>query len=275
MKLMKSQILAGVGASVVLVALVGCQRLPQEYPVELDESAVSDASIEDSYSPTMAPFELPPEVYVGDETVSGFPVALIDSVLSQYNGLADSVVLPFGEFSTGSGWVYDSNHVVTNWHVVDGMGAVVTMETRSGDILEGTVIATEEFDDIAVVRLSEPTTLTPLEINIDSVVSGHPVFFIGHPGAIGDWVTGVGTVDSVDEYSGFVYTSMPLGQGASGSPMFNMEGQVVALNSGCMDFVENRYRGDDTRVFSYIPPKANCGGTQSSRVVEFVENAIG
>lgn len=260
-----------IGLGVALV-LGGCTSAAT-IEVEMDPAGAEESVTLEAPAQVIAD-ELPEEIYDGDYTLSGFPVGEIDAVKSKFGELASSVVRPFGGYSSGTGWVYDSTHVVTNWHVVDGIGGQVSLETLDGDELRGTVIATEEFDDIAVIELSQPTTLKPLLMSSSPAVEDDAVFFIGHPSSIGEWITGVGTVSAVDAYSGFVYTSLPASPGASGSPMFNLSGEVVALISGCMDSVERSYRGDGSRVFSYAPPKPNCGGTQVARVVEFVDNAI-
>lgn len=255
-----------------LLVLGGCAGTTIGAEVSASE-APSETSVVEAPA-SIAPMELPDEVYDGDFTSSGFPIAEIVSVTGKFESLAPSVLLPFSEFSSGTAWVYDENHVVTNWHVVDGMSDPVFMTTFDGRELQGTVIATEEFDDIAVLELSAPTDLPPLRMSGVAASPGDPVFYIGHPSSIGDWIIGVGSVSAVDSYSGFVFTSMPTSPGASGSPMFNLEGEVIALISGCMDAVDSRYRGDGSRVFSYIPPKPNCGGTETGRVVDFVERAL-
>lgn len=269
----QTKYVSAVVAVTALFALSGCSEPTIDAEVTDSQAPVGNEVVEAPAS--IAPMELPDEVYDGDFTSSGFPVADIDLVTEQFDTLAPSVLLPFSEFSSGTAWVYDENHVVTNWHVVDGMSGPVSLTTFDGRELQGTVIATEEFDDIAVLELSAPTDLPALRMSSGGVGEDDPVFYIGHPSSIGDWIIGVGSVSAVDGYSGFVYTSLPASPGASGSPMFNLEGEVVALISGCMDAVDSRYRGDGSRVFSYIPPKPNCGGTETSRVVSFVEQAVG
>ena len=270
-----------IGASVVAtLALTGCAAGPVDAPapgsVETDNSP-SEPTTESAPSP---PQTEATEEATGAFTESGFPRAEESNVSSQFSGLAGSIVKVGDEFSSGTGWVFDANHVVTNWHVVDFMAEPITMETYDGGLLYGTVIATEEFDDIAVIRLDQATSLKPLPRAISAPVAPEPVFFIGHPGSIGDWITGVGVVSESDEFfPEFITTTLPVDEGASGSPMFNLQGEVVALISGCMysqDAME-RPLGDGSRLYS-VPPTPpisdNCGGTDITQVTAFVEATI-
>lgn len=215
----------------------------------------------------------------GELTESGFPNSEAPGVIAMFSDIAPSVLKVGDEFSYGTGWVIDSNHVVTNWHVVDFMADPVTMETYGGELIYGSVIATEEFDDIAVIRLDQPTSLTPLPLSTSPAGVGDPVFFIGHPGSIGDWITGVGVVTDFDEFfPAFVRSTLPADPGASGSAMLNLQGEVVALISGCMgELDENRPLGDGTTLYSSTPPPPvsdNCGGTDIATVKAFVDQAV-
>lgn len=222
-----------------------------------------------------------PEPPAGELTESGFPNAEATGVISKFSEIAPSVVKVGDEFSYGTGWVLDANHVLTNWHVVDFMSEPITMETYDGQLLYGSVIATEEFDDIAVIRLDQPTSLTPLPLASSPAVTGDPVFYIGHPGTIGDWITGVGVVAEPDEFwPDFVRSTLPTDQGASGSAMMNLQGEVVALISGCMGLADpsERLIGDGNTLYSASPApdiSDSCGGTEITKVKAFADAAIG
>jgi serine protease Do len=211
-------------------------------------------------------------------TESGFPREHIDSVQQQFEALAPSIVKVGDEFSYGTGWVLDDRHILTNWHVVDPMTNPVSMKTFEGELIYGTVIATEEFDDIAVIRLEQPTSLPPLPLAKTPLNEREAVFFVGHPGSIGDWIIGVG-ITSASDFPSFVTSTLPVDPGASGSPMFNLSGEVVALISGCMRLsgIEEPPVGNRATVHSVIPgpPIAdNCGGTEIAQVKAFADQAI-
>lgn len=250
-----------------LLLLAGCQAAPETGQVgQVDTEAPAEQPTTDEESSAT-------------HTESGFPRSEIDAVQGQFDNLAPSIVKIGDDFSYGTGWVLSENYVLTNWHVVDYMSGPISIQTFDGDTIFGSVIATEEFDDIAVIRLDQPTSLPPLSLSQAPVEEGEPVFFVGHPGAMGDWMIGVGIVGSQDEFfPEFIRTTLPADPGASGSPMFNMAGEVVALISGCMGSIdESRPIGDGSTVHSVIPgpPVAdNCGGTEINRVKDFADQAI-
>lgn len=271
---------AGISFVVTLV-LSGCAATPGQDaeagspPTVAEADSVAEAS-GSSESDSPAESDLSGS---GDFTESGFPTSQTATLTSQFPSIAPSVVKVGDDFSYGTGWVFDANHVVTNWHVIDFMADPIVMETYDGRLLYGTVIASEEFDDIAVVRLQEPTSLTPLTLAASPAEEGDPVFFIGHPSSIGDWIIGAGVVSSFDEFfAEFVRSTLPADPGASGSAMLNLQGEVVALISGCMgSVIGDRPKGDGSVVFSAQPNPPvtdNCGGTNIESVKQFVDTAI-
>jgi len=210
----------------------------------------------------------------GSVTESGFPVSELDGVRGQYDRVASSVVKIGGSSGHGTGWLLDEWHVITNWHVVTELPEeAVPMETREGAMIFGAVIATDEFDDIAIVLLDEPTRLPPLPVAKSAPSDGEPVFFVGHPGALGDWIVGVGTV-TPGRYGAFVRSSLPATPGASGSAMLNLAGEVVALISGCIGppIADSTQTGEGPQIFSSAPkpPDDSCGGTDIVTVMDFI-----
>lgn len=216
----------------------------------------------------------------GPVTDSGFPTELIGEVQAHFDSVSRSTVKVEGESGHGTAWVLDSLHVVTNWHVVTPFSDQqrIPLRTYDGDLLYGAVISTDEWDDIAVIRLAEPTNVTPLPLASTPVSVNDPVFFVGHPGSMGDWIIGVGTVRASCGPPTFVCTTLPADPGASGSAMLNLRGEVVALISGCMasSAADNSAPRDGSTVFSTAPKRefGTCGGTNTAVVQQFVTDAI-
>lgn len=227
-------------------------------------------------TPTEVP-GAPSEPADGATTASGFPTELVDDVRAIFPTVARSTVKFVSGGSAGTGWLLDNRHVLTNWHVVTGVcEAACAMLTYDGSTLSGTVLGTEEFDDIAVVRLSEPTGLPPIPLAASLEPVGAPVFFVGHPGVMGDWILGVGVVTGA--IGDFVTTTLPIAQGASGSALLNAAGEAVGLISGCMGgMAEPKEGGDAPVVYSVVPeaPAGQCGGTNIERTMEFVNSVVG
>lgn len=271
--------LSALTSSFLFLALVGCASEPvEEATLEVISSPTeSEESTEDEREQ--------PEIEATDTsefTESGFPQALAPEVRNYFDGLVRSVLKVGDEFNHGTGWILSSDIVLTNWHVVDFMEAPIQMLAYDGELLLGEVIATDEFDDIAVIRLFEPTQRPGLALSGSRPLPGEPVFYIGNPSSIGDWITGVGVVGDYQEFfESFVRTTLPTSPGASGSPMFNMEGEVVALISGCMVFDASeepqRVIGDGQTLYSVDPQPPvteNCGGTEIEKVMDFVSRYV-
>lgn len=143
----------------------------------------------------------------------------------------------------GSGWAYsDDGYVITNAHVVLGVESVKVM-TFAGDLIPATVVGTDWYQDVAVLRL-EPDNgqaLPPAATIGDSsrLDAGDQVFAIGTPhgqfantveaGAVG------GTGRSIDTGSGYTLMNLilhnaTLWPGNSGGPLVSVDGDVIGMN---------------------------------------------
>ncbi|HEY4346166.1 MAG TPA: trypsin-like peptidase domain-containing protein [Gaiellaceae bacterium] len=152
---------------------------------------------------------------------------------------------PFGgtqqSQAEGSGWVYDTKgDVVTNEHVVAGANSIrVTL--WNGKSYAAHLIGTDDSTDLAVVRISAPSSeLVPLAVgNSDAVLVGDPVVAIGSPFGLAQTVTS-GIVSalhrSIDSPNDFtigdsIQTDAPINHGNSGGPLLNAGGQVIGVNA--------------------------------------------
>ena len=182
---------------------------------------------------------------VVDETAPG-------SVSALYKQVSPSVVeiqvesqpenLPFGvpQTGTGTGWVYDATHIVTNQHVVDGANEV-TVRFEDGREVQARVIGTDPSTDVAVLELDEGADLpTALDRGSSEALEvGDPVVAIGSPfGLQGSLTTGVvsGLGRTIRAPDGFaiddvIQTDAALNPGNSGGPLLDLDGRVVGMNA--------------------------------------------
>ncbi|WP_323171004.1 trypsin-like peptidase domain-containing protein [Natrialba sp. PRR66] len=139
---------------------------------------------------------------------------------------------------TGSGFVYDADHVITNRHVVGDVDAV---DLRFSDASweTGRVIGTDAHTDLAVIRTDAlPSDADPLPIADRPPTPGEPVAALGNPmGLDGTITTGIvsGVNRSSPTGSGFtipdtVQTDAPINPGNSGGPLVTLDGTVVGVN---------------------------------------------
>ncbi|MFD1632346.1 S1C family serine protease [Haloplanus ruber] len=157
-----------------------------------------------------------------------------------YRDTIDSVLLVRTDDGSGTGFVSDDAHVVTNAHVV-GDATAVELRTSEGEWYEGEVVGTDPNSDLAAIAVEDLPSSSPLSFADDPAVIGQEVVAIGNPFDLdGSVTTGVvsGTDRSVPAPTGFnipdaIQTDAAVNPGNSGGPLVALDGSVVAvINSG-------------------------------------------
>ncbi len=185
---------------------------------------------------------------VSGETLN--PAARQDVLTSLYDQVSPSVVAiqvtTQNGGSLGSGFVYDTQgHIITNYHVVDG-AEKVEVDFTSGYKTYGNVIGTDLDSDLAVVKVDAPAEeLHPVKMGDSSALRvGQTVVAIGNPfGLNGTMTIGIvsalgRTLDSEHTAPGgslftagdIIQTDAAINPGNSGGPLFNLDGEVIAVN---------------------------------------------
>ena len=178
------------------------------------------------------------------------PAARQDVLTSLYDQVSPSVVAiqvtTQNGGSLGSGFVYDTQgHIITNYHVVDG-AQKVEVDFTSGYKTYGSVIGTDLDSDLAVVKVDAPAEeLHPVKMGDSSALRvGQTVVAIGNPfGLNGTMTIGIvsalgRTLDSEHTAPGgsfftagdIIQTDAAINPGNSGGPLFNLDGEVIAVN---------------------------------------------
>lgn len=138
----------------------------------------------------------------------------------------------------GSGVVYDRiGDVVTNAHVV-GTETSFTIQLVTGQQMSATLVGRYVPDDLAVIRVSRATGLSPATFgDSNSLQVGDIVFAVGNPLGLSSSVTeGIVSYNgrSVSEGNGVVLpstiqTSAPINPGNSGGALVDLAGEVVGI----------------------------------------------
>ncbi|KZV14849.1 phosphomethylpyrimidine kinase [Dorcoceras hygrometricum] len=141
--------------------------------------------------------------------------------------------------SLGSGFIISSDgYILTNNHVVaDADKVIVRLQDRR--ILDAKVVGTDPTYDIALLKVSAGSNLPTVSIGDSrSLKPGQWVLAIGSPFGF-DYTVTQGIVSAVGRNLGpgdqqdtsFIQTDVPINRGNSGGPLFNLQGQVVGINS--------------------------------------------
>ena len=169
-----------------------------------------------------------------------------------YGGIPDEMLERFGiprdfrempqqrreSVSFGSGFILKNNYILTNFHVVeDATEVVVSLSDRREYKAE--VVGVDPLSDLAVLEV-EGKDLPAVNVgNSDKLNVGDWVIAIGSPFSF-DFSVTAGIVsakgrsiqnNNIGNYVPFLQTDVAINPGNSGGPLFNLDGDVVGINS--------------------------------------------
>jgi len=137
----------------------------------------------------------------------------------------------------GSGFIIDAQgHIVTNNHVV-GDASKVEVTLQDGDKYTAKIIGRDLRTDLAVLKIDAGKPLPYVSFGDSSAAQiGDWVVAVGNPFGLGGTVTtGIISARGRDIHTGqfddFLQIDAPINRGNSGGPTFNLEGQVVGINT--------------------------------------------
>jgi serine protease Do len=138
--------------------------------------------------------------------------------------------------SLGSGFIISPDgYILTNAHVVDGAN-VVTVKLTDKREYKAKVVGADKQSDVAVLKIDAK--------DLPTVKIGDP-----HQSKVGQWVVAIGSPYGFDNtvtsgiisaksrslpdenYTPFIQTDVPVNPGNSGGPLFNLQGEVIGINS--------------------------------------------
>ena len=183
-------------------------------------------------------------VIVNDGSLSASVEKIYDAVMMIQNYQNNAIA------STGSGFVYKTDdkygYVLTNHHVISGATKIVLIRSDDKEI-EGTVLGSDEYLDLAVVRINKSDVIDTAKIGTsENSKLGDTVFTIGSPlgyeyrGTVTDGIlsgkdrlvtvslSGSNTNDWVMKV---LQTNAAVNPGNSGGPLVNATGEVIGVIS--------------------------------------------
>jgi len=143
--------------------------------------------------------------------------------------------------SLGSGFIIDTrtngdSYVVTNNHVIQDADEIAVI-LQDNSRLEATLVGRDAKTDLAVLKVTTDRKLPSVKFG-DSTKSrvGDWIVAIGNPFGLGGTVTaGIISARGRDirsgPYDNFIQTDASINRGNSGGPMFNLDGDVIGINT--------------------------------------------
>ena len=169
-----------------------------------------------------------------------------------YGGIPDEMLERFGiprdyrempqqrreSVSFGSGFILKNNFILTNFHVVeDATEVIVSLSDRRE--FKAVVIGVDPLSDLAVLEIDGKNLPAVNVGNSDKLNVGDWVIAIGSPFSF-DFSVTAGIVsakgrsiqnNNIGNYVPFLQTDVAINPGNSGGPLFNLDGDVVGINS--------------------------------------------
>jgi serine protease Do len=143
---------------------------------------------------------------------------------------------PEGGMGQGSGFIISADgYAVTNNHVVKDANEV-TVTMNDGTELKAEVIGTDPKTDLALIKIQSDKKFDFVAFTDENPRVGDWVMAVGNPFGLGGTVTtGIisasGRVIGAGPYDDFLQIDAAINRGNSGGPAFNLEGEVVGINT--------------------------------------------
>ncbi|HEY6573620.1 MAG TPA: trypsin-like peptidase domain-containing protein, partial [Mycobacterium sp.] len=181
---------------------------------------------------------------MGPTSVEQVVAKVLPSVVTLQSSLGDEFEQGSGIILTPDGLIMTNSHVVTSG-LDGGRDSTSTMVTFSdGRKAPFSVVATDRRSDVAVIRVQRISGLTPISSGTSADLRvGQPVVAVGSPldlegtvttGIISALNRPVFTAGAADgEFAAFdaIQTDAALNPGSSGGPLFDMNGELIGMNS--------------------------------------------
>jgi len=140
----------------------------------------------------------------------------------------------------GSGFIISEDGiVVTNNHVIEGAEDVY-VRVNGDQEFKAKILGADPGMDLAVLKMESDQKFIPVEFgDSDKARIGDWVLAIGNPFGLGGTVT-AGIISArnrsigLSRYEDFIQTDASINQGNSGGPLFNMDGDVVGINTAIL-----------------------------------------
>ena len=140
----------------------------------------------------------------------------------------------------GSGFIIEAEGiVVTNNHVIQGAEDIFVTVNGEKEY-EAEIVGADPLSDIAVLKIKSKEKFSPVNFgNSDKARVGDWVIAIGNPFGLGGTVTS-GIISArnrsigLSRYEDYIQTDASINSGNSGGPLFDMNGDVIGINTAIL-----------------------------------------
>tara|TARA_B100000029_G_C17559772_1_gene952926 strand:+ start:512 stop:1912 length:1401 start_codon:yes stop_codon:yes gene_type:complete len=140
----------------------------------------------------------------------------------------------------GSGFIIDAKGIViTNNHVIQDADDII-VRVNGDKEYKAKIIGADPLSDLAVLEIESSDKFIPVKFgNSDKARIGDWVIAIGNPFGLGGTVTS-GIISArnrtigLSRYEDYIQTDASINQGNSGGPLFNMDGDVIGINTAIL-----------------------------------------
>ena len=163
------------------------------------------------------------------------------AIKSEKSASSSGGMMPFSRrgpaVGQGSGFIVDAKgFILTNNHVVDGADSV-TVAMSNGEEFDADVVGTDPKTDLALLKVTPGKPLPAVELGTSRDLKvGEWVVAIGNPFGL-DYSVTAGIISAKGRnigqgpYDDFLQTDASINPGNSGGPLFNLDGEVVGVNT--------------------------------------------
>lgn len=196
------------------------------------------AELNKRLSPAVVNISTSQNIEIEDEVPAfpeGSPLERFNDFFGQRNNNSGRV-----SKSLGSGFVIDADgHIVTNNHVIEESD-LIEVTFPNGDTYDAELLGRDPSTDLALLKIDAGRDIPFVPFgDSDSIDVGEWVIAIGNPFGYGGSVA-AGIVSARNRqinhgnYDDFIQTDVAINRGNSGGPLFNMDGEVIGVNTAIL-----------------------------------------
>ena len=227
----RSLLVLALGLSWLTVGVAQARSLP-EFTKLVEDNGPAVVNIATTSKIERGPHGLPREFQIPDLPED----SPLNDFLNKFFGPEGAPGEAVPSQSLGSGFIISKDgYIITNYHVVKDADEIVVRLSDKRE-LKARLIGQDERSDIAVLKISADNLPTVKPGNTTDLKVGEWVLAIGSPfgfdhSATAGIVSAKGRTLPNENYTPFIQTDVAINPGNSGGPLFNLDGEVVGVNS--------------------------------------------